>query len=113
MRNKLEIPELRKYIVTILYDIRGDNEYPSEQVLQANASLLYTRILSLIQKRDEKIREKVDLQRGHASRLKKERVRRKSMQGDLIKAIVWQEAYDDAIDDVLAILDEQAEEKTE
>lgn len=40
---------LRKYIVTILLDVRGDNEFPTDEVLQANASLLLTRFQNNMQ----------------------------------------------------------------
>ena len=42
-RNMKDKMGLRKYIVTILDDIRGDNEFPTDEIIQANASLLLTR----------------------------------------------------------------------
>lgn len=52
-----KIEHFRLTIVKILEDIRGDNPSPSDEVLQANASLLYSRytqVLAITLEREER-----------------------------------------------------------
>lgn len=37
-------PTLKQIIRSVLFDVKGDNEYPSDQIVQANASLLTNKI---------------------------------------------------------------------
>jgi hypothetical protein len=46
--------ELRKYIETILLDIRGDRIYPDHMVLRANASLIMSKMDEYIESQNTK-----------------------------------------------------------
>jgi hypothetical protein len=49
----------REYILGILYDIRGDNEYPSDEIVQANASLLYVYFQKQIEEAEKRVINKI------------------------------------------------------